>query len=138
MTLAPLVPYTPHMTYPSSQPLHCSIVIIHFTIDSTSRPMSLQFTPRGYSLPDCLNYYPYPTRNFLLPDRVEGSEENSMIYKSEEWKCNTFVMMDIFIIPRNNNFTLQLCQSPFIQVYHIIKFIKKSQFNRFNRFNRFQ
>ena len=80
---------------------------------------------RGYSLPDCLNYYPYPTRNFLLPDRVEGSEENSMIYKSEEWKCNTFVMMDIFIIPRNNNFTLQLCQSPFIQVYHIIKFIKK-------------
>ena len=33
---------------------------------------------RGYSLPDFLDYYPYPTRNFLLPDRVEGSEEHPL------------------------------------------------------------
>ena len=64
---------------------------------------------RGYLLPDFLNHYPYPTRKFLLPDRVDGSEEHPLfpiIDKSKEWKCNTFVMMDIFIIPRNENFTL--------------------------------
>ena len=89
-------------------------------------PIQALTSTRGYSLPVCLNYYPYPTRNFFLPDRVEGSEENSIIYKSKEWKCNTFVMMDIFIIPRNSNFTLQLCQSPFIYK-SIIKFIKTCQ-----------
>ena len=31
---------------------------------------------RGYSLPDFLNYYPYPTRKILLPDRVVGSKEH--------------------------------------------------------------
>ena len=53
---------------------------------------------RGYSLPDFLKYYPYPTRNILLPDRVEGSEEHRLcpnIDKYKEWKCNTFVMVDI-------------------------------------------
>ena len=83
---------------------------------------------RGYSLPDFFNYYPYPTRKFLLPDRVEGSEEHPLcpiIDKSKEWKCNTFVMMDIFIIPRNKNFTLQQYQSPFI-FKSIIKFKQKN------------
>ena len=76
---------------------------------------------------DVLYYYPYPTRNFLLPDREEGSEKHSLysIFDiSKESKCNTFVMMDIFIIPRNDHFTLQICQSPFI-FKSVIKFIKK-------------
>ena len=33
---------------------------------------------QGYSLPDFFNYYPYPTRKFLLPDKVEGSEEHPL------------------------------------------------------------
>ena len=82
---------------------------------------------RGYSLPDFFNYYPYPTRKFLLPDRVEGSEEHSLysIFDiSKESKCNTFVMMDIFLIPRNENVALQQCQTPF-KFKSIIKFIYK-------------
>ena len=38
---------------------------------------ALTSTP-GYSLPNFLNYYPYLTRKFLLPDRVEGSEEHPL------------------------------------------------------------
>ena len=82
---------------------------------------------RGYSLPDFLYYYPYPTRKFLLPDRVEGSQEhslNSIFDISKESKCNTFVMMDIFTISRNENFALQQCQSRFIFKF-IIKLIYK-------------
>ena len=40
-------------------------------------------------------------------------------------------MMDIFIIPRNDHFTLQQCQSPFI-FKSVIKFIKKSIQNSMN------
>ena len=89
---------------------------------------------QGYSLPDFLSNYSYLTQNKLLPDRVEGSEEHPLcpiIDKSKEWKCNTFVMMDFFVIPRNKNFTLQQCQSPFISK-SIIKFKKNLSQNLTN------
>ena len=71
---------------------------------------------RGYPPTRFLNYYPYPTRKMLLPDRVVGSKEHPLcpiIEKSKEWKCNTFVMTAICIIPRNKNITLQQSQYPF-------------------------
>ena len=48
-----------------------------FVVNSSAYDQALTST-RGYSLPDFFNYYPYPTRKFLLPDRVEGSEEHPL------------------------------------------------------------
>ena len=59
-----------------------------FLLEGVPLPLPLKqalTSTRGYSLPNFLKYYQYPTRIFLLPDRVEGSEQHPLcpnIYQS--------------------------------------------------------
>ena len=128
----PAVTYSNLLFMPSTT-VHCCLFSKYDSNKLRPRPSTFACcnqaltSTRGYSLPDFLYYYPYPTRKFLLPDRVEGSQEhslNSIFDISKESKCNTFVMMDIFTISRNENFALQQCQSRFIFKF-IIKLIYK-------------